>query len=99
MYDLFHVVARYGREVIDHIRSIRADQANALCHDKPAHLGGWTWVTASDYPTTKPSRGPWALGRSNWLFAGSLRSGKRSAALMTLIQSARLNGHDPHAST
>lgn len=33
---------------------------------------------------------PWAIGRSNWLFAGSLRSGKRAAALMTLIQSARL---------
>ncbi|GAB3394851.1 hypothetical protein GCM10027514_41450 [Azotobacter armeniacus] len=40
---------------------------------------------------------PWALGRSNWLFAGSLRSGKRAAALMSLIQSARLNGHDPYA--
>lgn len=40
---------------------------------------------------------PWALGRSNWLFAGSLRSGQRVAALMTLIQSARLNGHDPYA--
>ncbi|WP_153899580.1 IS66 family transposase, partial [Pseudomonas aeruginosa] len=40
---------------------------------------------------------PWALGRANWLFAGSLRSGQRGAALMTLIQSARLNGHDPYA--
>ncbi|WP_420390559.1 IS66 family transposase [Marinobacter sp.] len=40
---------------------------------------------------------PWALGRSNWLFAGSLRSGQRSAAVMTLIQSAKLNGHDPYA--
>lgn len=40
---------------------------------------------------------PWAIGRSNWLFAGSLRSGKRAAALMTLIQSARLNDHDPYA--
>jgi hypothetical protein len=39
---------------------------------------------------------PWALGRSNWLFAGSLRSGKR-AAIMSLIQSARMNGHDPYA--
>lgn len=33
VYDLFHVVARYGREVIDRIR---VDQANALRHDKPA---------------------------------------------------------------
>jgi hypothetical protein len=40
---------------------------------------------------------PWALGRANWLFAGSLRSGQRAAAVMTLIQSARLNGHDPYA--
>ena len=40
---------------------------------------------------------PWALGRSNWLFAGSLRSGKRAAAIMSLIQSARINGHDPYA--
>ena len=40
---------------------------------------------------------PWALGRKNWLFAGSLRSGKRAEAIMSLIQSARLNGHDPYA--
>jgi transposase len=39
---------------------------------------------------------PIALGRSNWLFAGTLRAGKRAAAAMTLIQSARLNGHDPY---
>lgn len=40
---------------------------------------------------------PWGLGRSNWLFAGSLRSGQRAANVMTLIQSAKINGHDPHA--
>ena len=40
---------------------------------------------------------PWALGRKNWLFAGSLRSGQRAAAAMSLIQSAKLNGHDPYA--
>lgn len=38
----------------------------------------------------------WAPGRKNWLFAGSLHSGKRAPAIMSLIQSARLNGHDPH---
>ncbi|EXD46120.1 transposase IS66 family protein, partial [Acinetobacter baumannii 662545-1347] len=37
---------------------------------------------------------PWALGRKNWLFAGSLRSGQRAANIMTLIQSAKLNGLD-----
>ena len=39
---------------------------------------------------------PIAIGRSNWLFAGSLRAGQRAAVVMTLIQSARLNGHDPY---
>jgi hypothetical protein len=39
---------------------------------------------------------PVALGRSNWLFAGSLRAGQRAAVIMTLIQSAKLNGHDPY---
>ena len=39
---------------------------------------------------------PVALGRSNWLFAGSLRAGQRAAAIMSLIQSAKLNGHDPY---
>ncbi|MDK3025105.1 IS66 family transposase [Cupriavidus taiwanensis] len=40
---------------------------------------------------------PIAVGRNNWLFAGSLRAGQRAAAVMSLIHSARLNGHDPHA--
>lgn len=40
---------------------------------------------------------PWALGRKNWLFAGSLRSGQRAAAVMTLIQSAKLNDLEPYA--
>ena len=40
---------------------------------------------------------PIAIGRKNWLFAGSLRAGQRAAAVMSLIQSARLNGHDPYA--
>jgi Transposase and inactivated derivatives len=40
---------------------------------------------------------PIAVGRRNWLFAGSLRAGKRAAAIMSLLQSAKLNGHDPLA--
>ncbi len=39
---------------------------------------------------------PIALGRSNWLFAGSLRAGKRAAAVMSLLHSARINRHDPY---
>ena len=40
---------------------------------------------------------PIAVGRNNWMFAGSLRAGQRAAAVMSLIQSARLNGHDSYA--
>ena len=40
---------------------------------------------------------PVAQGRANWLFAGSLRAGQRAAAIMSLIQSARMNGLDPYA--
>jgi len=40
---------------------------------------------------------PIALGRNNWLFAGSLRAGKRAAAIMSLLHSARINGHEPYA--
>lgn len=39
----------------------------------------------------------WATGRRNWLFAGTLLAGQRAAAITSLIQSAKLNGHDPYA--
>ena len=32
-----------------------------------------------------------------WAPAGSLRAGQRAAAVMSLVQSAKLNGHDPWA--
>ena len=40
---------------------------------------------------------PWALGRKAWLFAGSELAGKRAAIVMSLVQSAKLHGHDPWA--
>jgi transposase len=38
-----------------------------------------------------------ALGRKNYLFAGSDRGGERAAAIYSLIGSAKLNGLDPEA--
>jgi transposase len=38
-----------------------------------------------------------ALGRKNWLFAGSDDGGVRAAAMYTLIETAKLNGLDPEA--
>ena len=38
---------------------------------------------------------PWAMGRKAWLFCGSELAGQRAAIVMSLVQSAKLNGHDP----
>lgn len=38
---------------------------------------------------------PIALGKKNWLFAGSGRAGQRAAALQTLLGTAKLNGINP----
>jgi hypothetical protein len=38
-----------------------------------------------------------ALGRKNYLFAGSNTGGERAAAIYTLVQTAKLNGLDPEA--
>ena len=38
-----------------------------------------------------------ALGRKNWLFAGSDTGGERAAAIYSLIETCKLNGIDPEA--
>jgi hypothetical protein len=38
-----------------------------------------------------------ALGRKNYLFAGSNEGGRRAAIMYTLIETARLNDLDPEA--
>lgn len=40
---------------------------------------------------------PIALGKKNWLFAGSERAGRRAAAIQSLLATAKLNGFDPAA--
>lgn len=40
---------------------------------------------------------PVAIGRKNWMFAGSEGGGKAMAIAFTLIESAKLNGIDPQA--
>jgi transposase len=48
VYDLFHVVARYGREVIDRVR---VDEANRVRHDRPARavIKGSRWLLLRNY--------------------------------------------------
>lgn len=68
-------------------------------------LGRWTalGVFADDHRVPIDNNAaeravrPIALGRKNWLFVGSRQAGERAAALMTLIESAKLCGLDPWA--
>ncbi|WP_449757736.1 IS66 family transposase [Diaphorobacter aerolatus] len=38
---------------------------------------------------------PWAMGRKAWMFVGSELAGQRAAVVMSLVQSAKLNGLEP----
>ena len=40
---------------------------------------------------------PIAIGKKNWLFAGSERAGKRAAAIQSLLATAKLNDIEPAA--
>ncbi|MFO0123285.1 MAG: transposase, partial [Inhella sp.] len=40
---------------------------------------------------------PWAMGRKACMFVGSELAGQRAAAVMSLVQSARMCGHEPLA--
>lgn len=40
---------------------------------------------------------PLTLGRKNWLFCGSNAGGSRAAGIMSLLESAKMNGLDPEA--
>jgi hypothetical protein len=60
-------------------------------------------VAAARAPRGEPANNQFDLlekqfhKRANWMFAGSLRAGQRAAAIMSLVRSAQLNGHDPYA--
>ncbi|GBH24733.1 ISL3 family transposase [Burkholderia vietnamiensis] len=55
VFDLYHVVAKYGREVIDRVR---VDQANQLRHDKPARkvLKSSRWLLLRNRHNLKPDQ-------------------------------------------
>lgn len=40
---------------------------------------------------------PVAIGRGNWLFAGSVEGGEAAATIYTLVESAKASGVDPYA--
>lgn len=52
---------------------------------------------AIDNNHTENQMRPWTMGRKAWLFAGNELAGQRAAIVMSLMQSARLNRHEPWA--
>ena len=40
---------------------------------------------------------PIAIGRKNWLFAGSEAGGERAAAIYSVIETAKMNGIEPQS--
>ncbi|MBX3724473.1 MAG: IS66 family transposase [Xanthomonadales bacterium] len=68
-------------------------------------LGRWPalvrFLDDGDYPLdnnpVENAIRPIAIGRKNWLFAGSDSAGQRAAAIMSLLATAKANGLDPHA--
>ncbi|MFG6441978.1 IS66 family transposase [Roseateles sp. LKC17W] len=68
-------------------------------------LGHWTALThhledgavALDNNHLERQIKPWAMGRKAWQFVGSELAGQRAAIIMSLVQSARPNGHEPWA--
>lgn len=83
---------------------LRATDGTALARALDYSLKRWAALTRYIDDGQLPIDNNWvenqirpiALGRSNWLFAGSLRAGQRAAAIMSLVQSAKLNGLDPY---
>lgn len=54
------------------------------------------WLNIDNNPVENAIRGI-ALGRKNWLFAGSESGGRRAAMFYTLIETAKSNSVNPHA--
>jgi len=80
-----------GRNFADHVSAQRALEAWREVYNRQRPHE----ALPIDNNRVENRRRPVALGRQNWLFAGSLRAGKRAAAVMSLIHSAKLNGLDP----
>ena len=101
---------QHARAIADHLREwltrqrLTVPDGSATAKAINYSLGRWEALTRYIDDGDLPIDNNWvenrirpvALGRSNWLFAVSLRAGQRTAVIMSLIQSAKLNGHDPY---
>ena len=83
----------------------RVPEGSAIARAIDYSLNAWVALTAHLHDGRVPVDNnhienlmrPWAMGRKAWLFAGSELAGQRAAVVMSLVQSAKLCGHDPWA--
>ena len=101
---------QHAKPVADHLREWltlqhqKVPSGSAIAKAINYSLGRWAALTRYIEDGDLPIDNNWlenrirpiAVGRKNWLFAGSLRAGQRAAVIMSLIQSAKLCGHDPY---
>ena len=92
------------KQWIDHLSvsaSPNSGLAKALAHTRKRWPALVRYVDDAALPIdnnpVERSIRPVAVGRKNWLFAGSKAAGERAAAIMSLIATARQNGHEPYA--
>ena len=93
LYDwLRATVRKVSEEVCDRrchrLHALAVDRAHALCDDGSIEI--------DNNPAERELRAV-ALGRKNYLFAGSDAGGERAAAFYSLIGTAKLYGLDPEA--
>jgi hypothetical protein len=89
-----------NRPVLLHGKSVRAGFAADGCHEPSSSScrreRQQVWFCPKECVAKSFIR-PVALGQNNWLFAGSDHCGERAAAILLLIETAKLNGLDPEA--
>ena len=95
--DVFHLWLTAQRQ--------RVPEGSATAKARDYSLKRWPVLTRYIDDADLPANNHWvenllrpiALGRQNRLIAGSFGAGRRAAAVMSLVHSARRNGHEPHA--
>lgn len=101
---------QHARPIADHLRDwltrqrSKVPDGSAVAKAINYSLGRWQALTRYIDDGDLPIDNNWlenrirpiSVGRKNWLFAGSLRAGQRAAVIMSLIQSAKLCGHEPY---
>lgn len=89
---------RQPNEVFDGLSPLQADAVRYAVERREAltHLCDDARLEADNNRAENCLR-PIALGRKNYLFAGSDKGGERAAAIYTILQTAKLNHIDPEA--